>query len=155
MSLEDLYQEVILDHFRNPRCHGCVSHATQTATLYNPLCGDQIALTIKLESGKVSEIGFGGQGCSISQASASMMSDLCKGKTLEEVRALIQSFRSMMRGEKHGEDLPQLGDAAALEGVRKFSARVKCAMLAWEAIEKCLSDALPKPSDPDLSSSDD
>jgi nitrogen fixation NifU-like protein len=144
MSLEDLYQEVILDHFRKPRCHACIAAPTQTATLYNPLCGDQIALTIKLDGNKVAEIGFGGQGCSISQASASMMSELCHGKTLAEIRELIESFRAMMRGEKHGEDLPQLGDAAALEGVRKFSARVKCAMLAWEAIEKCLSDTLPK-----------
>ena len=142
MSLEDLYQEVILDHFRHPRCQGCLIGAPYSSTLYNPLCGDQIALALKLKDGKVSEIGFTGNGCSISQAAASMMSELCKGKTPDEIRKLSSDFRAMMLGEKTGDQLPDLGDASALEGVKKFSARIKCAMLAWEAVEKCLDQAV-------------
>lgn len=138
MQLDNLYQEVILDHYKHPRCHGCLAHSNAQAALFNPLCGDQIQLTVTLQDNKLEEIGFSGHGCSISQASASMMSDLCKGKALPEVEALIASFRGLMRGEKSGDDAPELGDAVALEGVRKFSARVKCAMLAWEALEKCL-----------------
>ena len=141
MSLDDLYQEVILDHFRKPRCQGCVSNPSGEATLFNPLCGDQISLSLKLEGEKIQDLGFTGHGCSISQASASMMADACRGKDVSIARSLGEDFKAMMRGEKKAEDLPDLGDAAALEGVRKFSARVKCALLAWEALEKCLEQA--------------
>ena len=144
MSLDDLYQEVILDHFRKPRCNGCIEHAAQHATLYNPLCGDQVDLTLEVKDGKVTDIAFKGHGCSISQASASMMSEVCKGRDVKEVKGLGDSFRAMLRGEKSGEDLPELGDAVALEGVRKFSARVKCALLAWEALDKCIEQAQEK-----------
>lgn len=153
MQLDDLYQEVILDHYKHPRCQGCLTASNAQALLFNPLCGDQIQLTLatQAESGlqesasaggaageKITDIGFSGHGCSISQASASMMSELCKGKTKAQVRELIARFRELMRGEKTAEQAAELGDAVALEGVRKFSARVKCAMLAWEALEKCL-----------------
>lgn len=141
MSLDDLYQEVLLDHFRNPRCHGCVSNPSGEATLYNPLCGDQIILTLKVGGEKIEDLAFGGHGCSISQASASMMAEACKGRSVDEVQALADKFRAMMRGEKEADDLPELGDVAALQGVRKFSARVKCALLAWEALEKCLEQS--------------
>jgi len=138
-DLDDLYQEVILDHFKNPRCQGCLNNASSNCTLLNPLCGDQVDLSIELENDLIKNIGFGGHGCSISQASASMMSALCKGKSRNEVAALCSKFKELMRGEKSGEELSDaLGDAVALAGVRKFSARVKCAVLAWEAIEKCL-----------------
>ncbi len=146
MSTDSLYQEVILDHFRNPRCKGCLENAHAAAALYNPLCGDQIDLSINVRAGVITEIGFAGHGCSISQASASMMSELLKGKTVDESRRLSDLFRSMMRGERGGEELPDLGDAVALEGVRKFSARVKCAMLAWEAVERCIAESLKKRS---------
>ena len=141
MSLDDLYQEVILDHFRKPRCQGCVANPSGEATLFNPLCGDQISLTVKLDGSKIQDLGFTGQGCSISQASASMMADVCRGKDIAGARSLGEGFRAMMRGEKSAESLPELGDAAALEGVRRFSARVKCALLAWEALDKCLEQA--------------
>jgi nitrogen fixation NifU-like protein len=141
MKLDDLYQEVILDHYKNPRCHGCLSHPSAACSLFNPLCGDQIQLTVKVGKGSVGEIGFSGHGCSISQASASMMAEICQGKGVAEIETLMAQFRSVMRGEMTPEEAEKLGDAVALEGVRKFSARVKCAMLAWEALEKCLEDA--------------
>jgi nitrogen fixation NifU-like protein len=146
MQLDELYQEVILDHYKRPRCHGCLTSSNAQASLYNPLCGDQIQLTVALDaqdaaekaSNTISDLGFAGHGCSISQASASMMAEVCKGKSVEEAKELIQHFRDLMRGARTGDESPELGDAVALEGVRKFSARVKCAMLAWEALEKCL-----------------
>ena len=140
MEVDELYQEVILDHHKNPRCKGCINCPDANCALKNPLCGDQIELGLNVDNQTVSEIKFGGHGCAISQASASMMSDLCRGKTLEDASQLVTQFRLMMRGEKAGEELQALGDAVALEGVRKFSARVKCAMLAWEALEKCIND---------------
>ncbi len=142
MEIDELYQEVILDHFKRPRCRGCIDKPSASLTLHNPLCGDQVELSVSVSKGRIVEIAFGGHGCSISQASASMMSELCKGKTLEEIRKIGDSFKQMMRGEQPGDALVTiLGDAVALEGVRKFSARVKCAMLAWEAIEKCMLEA--------------
>ncbi len=138
MNLDEIYQEVILDHFRHPRCHGCLSPAPYAAQLFNPLCGDQLSLTLDSNGELITDIAFSGHGCSISQASASMMTDLVKGRSITEARALCASFKAMMRGDVEGEDLPELGDASALQGVRKFSARVKCAVLAWEALEKCL-----------------
>jgi nitrogen fixation NifU-like protein len=142
MSLDELYQELLLDHFKNPRCQGCLSDPSSHSHVFNPLCGDQIALTIKCDGHQLRDLAFTGHGCSISQASASMMAELCKGKTLQEARTLLEMFRSMMRGEE-----PQkkevLGDVLALEGVRKFSARIKCALLGWEALERCLDEASP------------
>lgn len=146
MQLDELYQEVILDHYKRPRCQGCLAASNAQASLYNPLCGDQIQLTVALDSpdtgdqssGIIRDLGFAGHGCSISQASASMMAEVCKGKSVSVAKNLIQHFRDLMRGARTGDDSPELGDAVALEGVRKFSARVKCAMLAWEALEKCL-----------------
>lgn len=141
MQLDELYQEVILDHFKRPRCHGCLENHSAQTSLYNPLCGDQVELTIGVKDGRIVEIGFSGHGCSISQASASMMSEACKGKLVTEVESVVGKFRSMMRGEKPSADVAEIGDAVALEGVRKYSARVKCAMLAWEALEKCVDQA--------------
>lgn len=159
MDLDALYQEVILDHYKKPRCHGCLKSPDAQATLHNPLCGDRVQLTVAIKDGRISEMGFSGHGCSISQASASMMSELCVGKTLDEIKKLAEDFRKMMRGElgidstNQAEEVQELvagpkrrtaeslGDAVALEGVRRFSARVKCALLAWEALEKCVSKA--------------
>lgn len=140
MKLDEIYQEVILDHHKHPRCYGCVACPDVKCALRNPLCGDQIDLSVSVKEGQVTEIRFSGHGCAISQASASMMSGLCRGQTLEQVGKLASGFRAMMRGEKKAEDLGDLGDAVALEGVRNFSARVKCAMLAWEALEKCIAE---------------
>jgi len=138
MDLEELYQELILDHAKHPRCKGAIEHPDAKASLLNPLCGDEVTLTLKYREGKVGELCFDGQGCAISQASASMMAELCKGQPVEQVQSLLQQFMAVMRGEKAAEDCPDLGDAASLEGVQRFPARIKCATLAWEAINKCL-----------------
>lgn len=142
MSLDELYQELLLDHFKHPRCQGCLADPSSHSHVFNPLCGDQIALTIKSDGRNLNDLAFTGHGCSISQASASMMAELCKGKTLQEARTLLDAFRSLMRGEEP-QNKELLGDVLALEGVRKFSARIKCALLGWEALERCLEEADP------------
>ncbi|MBX7144150.1 MAG: SUF system NifU family Fe-S cluster assembly protein [Oligoflexia bacterium] len=144
MSLDELYQELLLDHFKKPRCHGCIADASAHSHVFNPLCGDQIAVTVKVGEDKLQDIKFTGHGCSISQASASLMSELCQGKQIEVVRRFIAAFQAMMRGESHP-DKQQLGDVLALEGVRKFSARIRCALLGWEALERCLNGGDSKP----------
>lgn len=138
MSLDDLYQEVILDHFNNPRCRGELERPDVRSELFNPLCGDRIELRLEVQGGHVVDVGFDGKGCSISQASASMMGELCKGKTLHEVEQYSKLFQEMLKKQCDEEELVQLGDAKALQGVRAFPARMKCAMLAWEAMEKCI-----------------
>jgi nitrogen fixation protein NifU and related proteins len=148
MKLDELYQEVILDHYKHPRCQGCLSQPDSSCALFNPLCGDQIDLCVNINSERLCEIGFCGHGCSISQASASMMSDLCKGKSIEDLEKLTNLFKALMRGQKSADDAQELGDAVALEGVRKFSARIKCAMLAWEALEKCVAQLKTKKPSP-------
>ncbi len=133
--LEELYQEIILDHYRRPRNKGKLNPADLAAREYNPLCGDEIEVTAKLSDGKIAEIKFDGHGCSISQASASIMTQKLAGKTLGEAAELIESFQKMMRG-----DVPfggkEMGELKALEGVLKFPVRVKCATLAWHAAQK-------------------
>ena len=144
-DVDELYQEVLLDHFKHPRCHGTLCEPSGSAQLFNPLCGDKISVMIRLEHARIAEIAFTGSGCSISQAAASIMTELTQGKTIDAVREIVAMYRSLMRGEKTGEECASLGDAIALEGVRKFSARVKCAMLAWEALEKCLEQVKVPP----------
>jgi len=128
--LDELYQEIILDHYRRPRNKGKVDPADVTAREYNPLCGDEIEITARFKDGKIAEVKFDGHGCSISQASASIMTQKLIGKTITEAQQLIDSFLRMMRG-----DTPfggrEMGDLKALEGVLKFPVRVKCATLAW------------------------
>ena len=147
MALDELYQELLLDHFKNPRCVGTLSDASAESRVFNPLCGDQVMLNIKTDGERVEKVAFTGHGCSISQASASMMSELCNGKTIAEVHGFIQAFKDLMRGQE-GESLPvlrdSLGDVLALEGVKKFSARIKCALLAWDAMERCLQSVKEK-----------
>lgn len=140
-ELEELYQDLILDHFKNPRCSECVHNPSSSSHLFNPLCGDQINLGLKVENDIVEKIGYKANGCSISQAAASMMAEICQGKSAQEVQRMCTLFMQLMKGEKKPEDCQDLGDALALEGVRKFSARIKCAALAWEAMQKCLDDA--------------
>ncbi|RMG39812.1 MAG: SUF system NifU family Fe-S cluster assembly protein [Candidatus Dadabacteria bacterium] len=138
MSLEELYQDLILDHFKNPRNKGPLKEPTASCSLLNPLCGDEIEVNIKDQDNSLPEIKFSGKGCAISQASASMMTELCAGRSREEVLRLCETFRKLMRGEIEPEEAEELQDVLALEGVRKFAPRVKCAVLAWEALEKCL-----------------
>ena len=142
--LEELYQEIILDHYRRPRNKGQVAPAARRAQDSNPLCGDELEVTARLVDGKIAEIKFDGHGCSISQSSASIMTQKLTGKTLAEASEFILKFLQMMRG-----DLPfggrELGDLKALEGVLKFPVRVKCATLAWNTAHKALEPpATPK-----------
>jgi len=140
--LEELYQEIILDHYRRPRNRGKVVPADICATENNPLCGDELEVTAKLVDGKIAEVKFDGHGCSISLASASIMTGRLVGKTLAEALNYIESFQKMMRG-----DVPyggkELGDLKALEGVLKFPVRVKCATLAWHTAHRGITAKLP------------
>ena len=141
MDFDELYQELLMEHFKHPRCQGCVTDASARMELKNPLCGDTVHLTIKAEGERISQILFTGVGCSISQASASIMADLCTGKPVAEIKNLSALFRRMMKEGLQPSELDQLGDGAALAGVRKFSARIRCALLGWEALERCIDAA--------------
>lgn len=135
-SLDDLYRRVIMDHYQKPRNKGKLDEAEGlTINLNNPTCGDSISLSLKLEGGKVTDAKFLGEGCSISMSSASMMTEAVKGKTAEEALHLSQVFSDMMQGKPVDESL-DIGDIEALSGVAKFPARIKCATLAWKALEQ-------------------
>jgi nitrogen fixation NifU-like protein len=140
VDLDDVYQELLLDHYKAPRCKGVMLNPDRTVDLHNPLCGDQITLSVRLEGERLSQIAFTGHGCSISQATASIMSELLTGKTVAEAQRLSGLFRQMIKSEIAGSVLDDLGDALALEGVKKHSARIKCALLAWDCIDRALSN---------------
>jgi nitrogen fixation protein NifU and related proteins len=155
-GLEDLYREIILDHYRNPRNRGELeSPPAHRAEGFNPLCGDEIVVTILVDDDVVSDVKIGGQGCSISQSSASMMSAAVKGKSVSEARDLIKAFKAMMsiheqeldgEGEpdevlEGGEPGTKLGDLEALRGVVKFPVRIKCATLSWNTLANALDDS--------------
>ena len=135
MSLDDLYREVILDHYRNPRNKRPLDGADIDLLHNNPLCGDEISVRVKLADGVVEDAAFEGQGCSISQASASMLTDKIKGMKLDDVEGLVLEFRGMMAG-KEGADDDALGDLVALKGVVKYPVRIKCAVLAWDTLQE-------------------
>ena len=135
MSLDDLYREVILDHYRNPRNKRGLPDAEIDLAHNNPLCGDEIAVRVKVADGSVADAAFEGQGCSISQASASMLTDRIKGMKLEDVDDLILKFRGMMAGKESPDD-EALGDLVALKGVVKYPVRIKCAVLAWDTLQE-------------------
>ena len=138
-DLEDLYRDILLDHYRNPRNRGRLGAAAScSADGANPLCGDQLTLDVTVEDGRIAAIAFDGNGCSISQASASMMTEYVNGRTVAEAHDGIQAFQRMMvEGEPLGEEY---GDIEALVGVAKFPVRVKCASLAWKTLEQALSN---------------
>ncbi|HET8739725.1 MAG TPA: SUF system NifU family Fe-S cluster assembly protein [Acidimicrobiia bacterium] len=145
MALEDLYREVILDHYRNPRNRGRLDSPDATAQGVNPLCGDEITIEVALSDGVVSEVAISGQGCSISQSSASMMTEAIKGKTREQIDELVQRFRTMMSLDEASDtgldpERPGavLGDIEALQGVRQYPVRIKCASLAWNTLLEAL-----------------
>lgn len=144
VSIEELYREVILDHYRNPRNRGTLEHADAHAEGNNPLCGDELAIDLRFEDDRVADVAIHGQGCSISQASASMMSQAIKGRTISEITELTAKFKAMMNIDEapagFDPDRPgsKLGDLEALQGVRKFPVRVKCANLAWTTLEEAL-----------------
>lgn len=137
MALDDLYREVILDHYRSPRNRGVIEDASVVVELSNPLCGDEIALYLKVVADVVEDVRFDGRGCSISQASASMMTQQVKGKSVEEALDMVNRFKGLMRSELTAEEA-DLGDLESLQGVAKFPVRIKCAVLSWEALRQGL-----------------
>ncbi|HGY89756.1 MAG TPA: SUF system NifU family Fe-S cluster assembly protein [Planctomycetes bacterium] len=143
-DLRDLYQEVILDHNRSPHNFREMPSPTAHADGHNPLCGDTLTVYLDIEDGMVKDVSFVGSGCAISKASASLMTDVVKGKTLEEVREIFEGFHGMVTGESGGQSPASLGKLAVLEGVSEFPVRVKCATLAWHT----LMAALEGQSDP-------
>jgi len=147
MALEELYREVILDHYRTPRNRGHLDAPDASAEGVNPLCGDEINVELALEGDEVVAVAVEGQGCSISQASASMMTEAIKGKTRAEIEDLTAKFRSMMSLDGEGgldldPDRPGavLGDLEALQGVRKYPVRIKCASLGWTVLADALAE---------------
>ncbi|HEY2332690.1 MAG TPA: SUF system NifU family Fe-S cluster assembly protein [Acidimicrobiales bacterium] len=157
-GLEDLYREIILDHYRNPRNRGELeTPPAHRAEGFNPLCGDEIVVYLSVDDdGLIDDIKIGGQGCSISQSSASMMSAAVKGKTVDEARQLTRAFKALMTihesrlegdGDGSGTDTPtpdpevKLGDLEALQGVVKFPVRIKCATLSWNTLAQGLDEA--------------
>ena len=159
-GLEDLYREIILDHYRSPRNRGELPTPPATKSEgFNPLCGDEVILYLDIDGGVVTDVRTEGQGCSISQASTSMMSAAIKGKSVDEARKLISAFKALMsihesklEGESDGADLQAemdgvtLGDLEALQGVVKFPVRIKCATLAWNTLLESLQEVLADPS---------
>ncbi|TYO69764.1 Fe-S cluster assembly sulfur transfer protein SufU [Rossellomorea marisflavi] len=136
-NLDQLYRQVIMDHYKNPRNKGSLDDGSFTIDMNNPTCGDRIHLTLKVEDGIVQDAKFDGEGCSISMASASMMTQAVKGKEIDEALKLSKIFSDMMQGNDYDyDDDVDLGDIEALQGVAKFPARIKCATLAWKAMEK-------------------
>lgn len=142
MSLDDLYREVILDHYRNPRNKHGLDGASIELTHNNPLCGDEITIRVLVDGETVKDVAYEGQGCSISQASASMLTELVKGKPLRDVEDLIVQFRAMMAG-KPVDDEDALGDLVALKGVVKYPVRIKCAVLAWDTLQEGVTGVTP------------
>jgi nitrogen fixation NifU-like protein len=149
-GLDDLYREIILDHYRTPRNRGELPPPAAHAVGHNPLCGDEIDVYLQVEDDVVTDVKVGGQGCSISQSSASMMSQAIKGKTVDEVRALVRRFKGMMTLDTDEEvpddareldDDVKLGDLEALQGVVKFPVRIKCATLAWYTLLDALEQS--------------
>lgn len=138
-ELQALYQEVILDHNKNPRNFRVMADATDVVEGYNPLCGDHYTIYLKLDHGVVKEISFQGSGCAISKASASLMSTVMKGKNKAEAEALFQQFHKLVTGELDSTTTSEeLGRLAAFGGVSEFPARVKCAILAWHTVHNAL-----------------
>ena len=146
-GLEDLYREIILDHHRNPRNRGELAPPAPHAVGHNPLCGDEIDVYLQVDDGVVTDVKVGGQGCSISQSSASMMSQAIKGKPVTEVRALVRRFKGLMSiPDEDGNPIEpdpevKLGDLEALQGVVKFPVRIKCATLSWNTLLDALAQA--------------
>ncbi len=140
-ELTELYQQVILDHNKKPRNFRKLPSANHTAEGYNPLCGDQLTVYLRLQDDAVQEISFEGSGCAISKAAASMMTQAIKGKTREEAEVLFDEFHRMVKGELEAETTPNhLGNLKIFEGVRDFPVRVKCATLSWHTLHAALND---------------
>ncbi len=137
-DLRDLYQEVILDHYRKPRNFGPLAGADRRAEGFNPLCGDRLTLYVKFKDGVIADASFEGSGCAISTASASLMTESIKGKTEREAEALFRRFHDVVTGHASTDDV-DLGKLEVLAGVREFPVRVKCATLAWHTLHAALA----------------
>ena len=137
-ELTDLYQEVILDHNRRPRNFRAMEGASRTQEGYNPLCGDRLTLYVRLDGDRIGDVSFQGTGCAISKASASLMTDAVKGKTVEEARAIFDRFHEMVTSSPESA-VPEIGKLAVLAGVREFPTRVKCASLAWHTLKAAVA----------------
>jgi nitrogen fixation NifU-like protein len=138
VALDEIYKEVILDHYKNPRNKREMPDAELTCSKNNPLCGDEITVYVHAEDGKVLDVSFIGQGCSISQSSASMMTESVSGKTVEQVEELSTSVRGMLSGEIEPDE-DAFGELVALKGVVRYPIRVKCAVLAWDVLQEALA----------------
>lgn len=138
MSLRDLYQEVIIDHSKKPRNFRAQPEAARKVEGYNPLCGDKLMLYVDLEDNRVKDVSFEGSGCAISTASASIMTQVLKGKTMQEADAIISGFQKLVTGEPQTEGDPDLGKLEVFAGVCEFPSRVKCAILSWHTMRTAL-----------------
>ncbi len=139
-ELRELYQEVILDHNKHPRNFGEIEGADRHAEGYNPLCGDRLTVYLNLEKDVITEVAFQGSGCAISKASASLMTDAVKGKTVAEARLLFDRFHAMITNSANENSESQVGKLAVLAGVRDYPMRVKCAILAWHALRAAVDE---------------
>ena len=133
--MRELYTQVIMDHYQRPRNQGELQNADLEEHLLNPLCGDEVTVYAVFDGDRVADVKFGGRGCSISQASASMMTERLVGKSREEAQAEIKNFKAMMVGER---EFPEMDDLAALKGVIQYPSRIRCATLAWTAFQRGL-----------------
>jgi len=136
-DLRELYQQVIIDHGRHPRNQGVLDNATHQKMGYNPLCGDKLDLSLRINNDRVEEAQFVGSGCAISMASASLMTEILKGKTVDQARQYFEQFHQLLMGKSHDTEL--LGKLMVLAGVMEFPARVKCATLAWHTLNAALA----------------
>lgn len=139
MDLRELYQEVILDHNRNPRNRGKLDEPTSHAEGHNPLCGDNIQIYLQTADGRITDVRFEGSGCAISTASASLMTEAIVGKTIEEAETIFRSFQEMVTTPGDTEEHPELGDLEVLAGVREYPVRIKCATLPWHTFHAALT----------------
>jgi nitrogen fixation NifU-like protein len=140
MEFEDLYQDIILDHYKNPRHFGKIENGTCELHHENPSCGDSITLYLTVEDGIVKDVKFSGRGCAISMASASMMTEMVQGQPIEKVMEFSDQIMAMLRGEIEPDELEDVGELEALSGVRQFPSRVKCATLAWHTLHDALEE---------------
>lgn len=140
--MSSLYQQLILDHYRKPRNKSELADATASVHMRNPVCGDEIRLQLKVRDGVIEAANFTGQGCSISQASVSMMTGLLKGKTVAEAMELAGKFTDMMHGSEAPSKDRAMGDLRALQGVSKFPVRIKCALLGFDALQEALGEGM-------------
>ncbi|HZY75284.1 MAG TPA: SUF system NifU family Fe-S cluster assembly protein [Jatrophihabitantaceae bacterium] len=145
MSMDSMYQQIILDHYKNPQHRGLVDPFDAEVHHVNPTCGDEVTMRVRVADGTIADLGWDGEGCSISQASTSVMSGLVVGKPVSEALALEQKFLELMQSrgtaELTDDDEEQLEDAVAFEGVSKYPARVKCALLGWMAMKTAVAEA--------------